>query len=139
MIGGNHRSAHFVGRRRELLAAQELLQALQRGEGHALVLSGPAGIGKTTLLAEIVAMAKAQGLTIRFVQGSPAETSLPYSSLQTLLRPDGPVLSDGELRQAVGLGDASLPPTGGSPSRHRSPPRPPLVVDSRIANAGRRR
>ncbi len=67
-------------RRLEVLVAQA-----RAGVGGSLVLSGPAGIGKTTLLhfaAEI-----ATDCQVLRATGSPTETGLPYAALSQLLEP----------------------------------------------------
>jgi DNA-binding SARP family transcriptional activator/tetratricopeptide (TPR) repeat protein len=53
----------FVGRTRELVTARELVKSVRGGRRRTLVIQGAAGIGKSRLLAEIVAEAEAFGCT----------------------------------------------------------------------------
>jgi DNA-binding CsgD family transcriptional regulator len=79
----------IISRVAELRRLDELLIALMRGEGGALIVHGDAGIGKTTLLK---ALAERSGDAVTVVRACGAETEmeLPFSALADLL---GPVLS----------------------------------------------
>ena len=61
------------------------MRRLAPGSGGSLVLSGPAGIGKTTLLQ--FAAEKATGCQVLWATGSPVETGLPYAALSQLVAP----------------------------------------------------
>jgi len=76
----------IVSRIAELARLDDLLAALGRGEGGALVVHGEAGIGKTTLLEELVERC---GDTITVVRACGAETEaeLAFSALTDLLYP----------------------------------------------------
>ena len=79
----------IISREAELRRLDDLLTALIRGEGGALIVHGDAGIGKTTLLN---ALAERSGDAVTVVRACGAETEmeLPFSALADLL---GPVLS----------------------------------------------
>jgi DNA-binding CsgD family transcriptional regulator len=65
---------------------ESLLSAVRlQGRGGSLVLSGPPGIGKTTLLN--FAEEKAEGFQVLRAKGSPAEVGMPYSGLMPVLTP----------------------------------------------------
>src|SRR5438132_11245756 len=76
----------LIGRARELSVLRDLLDRLPR-EGGALVLRGDAGIGKTVLLADAPARAKAAGFQVLTATGVQSETHLPFPGLHPLLRP----------------------------------------------------
>jgi len=73
-----------VGRERELQAAAEFLDELERGPA-VLVLEGEPGIGKTTLWHEATALA--EGRRVRVLASRPAESdrSLSFAALADLL------------------------------------------------------
>ncbi|MDQ4092914.1 MAG: ATP-binding protein [Actinomycetota bacterium] len=54
----------FLGRSLELAALRRVLRDVRRGAGKAAVLRGEAGIGKTRLLAEILAHAEEDGFQV---------------------------------------------------------------------------
>jgi DNA-binding winged helix-turn-helix (wHTH) protein/tetratricopeptide (TPR) repeat protein len=57
-------SAPLVGREGELARVEEIVRDAVAGRARVLVVSGEPGIGKTRLLDEIAARAKAQGMTV---------------------------------------------------------------------------
>ena len=67
------------------MLAEDLLGSLGRGPG-ALVLEGPAGIGKTRLWLETAGLAEAQGLTVLRTRPMPADARLVFGGLADLLR-----------------------------------------------------
>jgi class 3 adenylate cyclase/tetratricopeptide (TPR) repeat protein len=59
------RRSPFVGRQAELRQLQSLLDVCRReGDGHAVLLRGEAGIGKTRLLEEVMALARREGFAL---------------------------------------------------------------------------
>jgi hypothetical protein len=73
-----------VGREREFAAAEAFLDGLRAGAG-ALVLEGEAGIGKTTVLQEIVEAAGDRSYGVLSCRPAEAETKLSFVSLGDLL------------------------------------------------------
>jgi DNA-binding SARP family transcriptional activator/DNA-binding GntR family transcriptional regulator len=78
----------FAGRVEELAVLADALDAAGEGHGNAVLIAGPAGIGKTRLVDELAALARARGATVlggRSIQlvGS----GLPYLPLVDALRP----------------------------------------------------
>src|SRR3954470_9739898 len=72
------RAAQLVGRTAELAALDEALSELERGRPSAIELVGPAGIGKTRLLAELGARADARGHLVLSGSASELERDLPF-------------------------------------------------------------
>ncbi|HEY8582426.1 MAG TPA: ATP-binding protein, partial [Capillimicrobium sp.] len=75
------------GRARERALIAELLDGLAGGAGGAVLLDGPAGIGKSTLLDEAASRAAASGARVLRARGYEAEADIPYAGLADLLRP----------------------------------------------------
>ena len=71
----------LLGRERELRA----LLALVDGPGGVAVVHGPAGIGKSALLAAVRAQAQRRGLPVHAAAGVAPEAALPYAALERLL------------------------------------------------------
>ena len=69
----------------------ELLEAARTGTGGVLVVHGEPGVGKSTLLADLVRAARQPGseppMTVLRTQGIESEAPLPFAALQRLLRP----------------------------------------------------
>src|SRR3954464_966712 len=87
MLGtADHEAQPMLGRRRE----QELLMSLLANvtaRGHALVLRGEPGIGKSCLLSATAAAARRRGMAVLTTAGVHSETHLPFAGLHQLLRP----------------------------------------------------
>lgn len=74
----------IVSRARELEAIERFAEAVPEGPV-ALVLMGPAGIGKTTLWAEALARAEARGYRVLSSRPTEAEARLSYAALTDLV------------------------------------------------------
>jgi len=75
----------FTGRTAALQALREAWEAAARGKGSTVIVSGEAGVGKTRLLAELVALAESQGG--RFALGTTAAVETePYQPVAEALR-----------------------------------------------------
>jgi DNA-binding CsgD family transcriptional regulator len=68
-----------------MTAAEALVDAATKGSGTVLVITGPAGIGKTALLAHVVANGGDRGCLVLQTNGVPTETNLPFAGLHQLL------------------------------------------------------
>lgn len=75
------------GRTTERSAVEALLADAREGTSGVLVVRGEPGIGKTTLLASVVAAAEAAGIPVVRGSGVEFEAELPYAGLTLLLRP----------------------------------------------------
>ena len=70
--------SRFVGRIPELAALDEALAAVESGAPRAVALAGPAGIGKTRLLAELERIADERGCLVLSGSASELELDLPF-------------------------------------------------------------
>lgn len=79
----------LVGRGREHRRLVELLvEAIDR-KGHAVLVVGEAGAGKTALVDDTTRLARAHGLTVVAAHGASAEGHLAYQAWRDALRPHG--------------------------------------------------
>src|SRR5919108_1303347 len=74
----------LVEREREVAALAALLDALPEGEGRVAWIEGPAGIGKSTLLAEERRRAAASGVQLLAARGSELEREFPFGVVRQL-------------------------------------------------------
>jgi DNA-binding SARP family transcriptional activator/tetratricopeptide (TPR) repeat protein len=72
-------SPPLVGRERELAAVDELLSRVSDGRGGTLLITGPAGIGKSTLLAHARRTAAGRGWRVGHGSASALEAPWPYA------------------------------------------------------------
>jgi DNA-binding CsgD family transcriptional regulator len=101
------------GRRREAEVLDRLIDAVRAGDGHALVVRGEPGVGKTALLDYLAE--HASGCRMARAAGIESEMELAYAGLHQLLTPmlgrlerlPGP--QGAALRTAFGLGTGSAP------------------------------
>ena len=97
--------ARLVGRDVELAAIEGVIGPLHRGR--LLVIEGPPGIGKTALLTETKALARAAGMEVLGARGSELEHSFSYGVVRQLFDPYLPLVPAGEraelLAGAAGL------------------------------------
>jgi DNA-binding SARP family transcriptional activator/RecA/RadA recombinase len=81
----------FVGREAPFAALCRAWDAAAHGAGSTVVVSGEAGIGKSRLIAELVARAQSQGGRVAFGATTPVEAE-PYQSVVDALRGALPIL-----------------------------------------------
>ncbi|MFG2884326.1 ATP-binding protein [Streptomyces sp. NPDC048297] len=93
----------------EVAVAREAVEALCTRSadsggrrGGLLFLSGAAGLGKTTLLAEIRGMAAARGCTVLSARGSEQEHTVPFHVVRQLLQPVLASCAEAERREIFG-------------------------------------
>ena len=115
----------LLEREAQLAAADVDLHRLAAGTGRVMLLEGPAGIGKTALLAAIGERARGFGVSVHHASGDDLLSSLPYGVATRLLLPavsglepaarralmDGPARLGVELLRGVsaGVGSAGGP------------------------------
>src|SRR5215217_128097 len=71
-------ATRLVGRTEELRRIDAALADVRAGRPHALEVSGPAGMGKTRLLGELVARAEARGDLVLAGAGAELERDMPF-------------------------------------------------------------
>ncbi len=98
----------LIGRRAELAALQECIEATARGQGGVVLLSGEAGIGKSRLMAELQRPAEAQGFQLLSGQCFPTDRSCPYAPLLDLLRAFLAPFSSAQIATALGASAHAL-------------------------------
>lgn len=103
----------LVGREFELAVIRERLTLLP-DEGSSLVIEGPAGIGKTSVLAAATEMARRAGAVVVEIAGTESETMAPFVGLERLLHPIASASTDLPLVQrralSIALGQSIGPP-----------------------------
>jgi len=106
-----HTERGLIGRDREMRMLTERIDAIADRAGGTLVLRGPAGIGKSSLVDAARTHAAARGLQTLSTTGIQSESQLPFAGLHQLLRP---VLDDVDrlpatngkaIRSALGMSD----------------------------------
>lgn len=86
MLAPSEDRAPLLGRSAEIEVLTGLLDDVER-TGAALVLRGDPGIGKSRLLAEVIALAEQREMNVLATRGVQSEARLAFAGLQQLLRP----------------------------------------------------
>ena len=124
----------FVGREVELATLTERLQLAVDGSGNAVVLWGPAGMGKTRLVFEFCRVATLRGITVVGVGCARDESAQPMSFfiqlMQTLIELPGALGASPDavtqIRRLIGLRSG----TENSDQDHRDASTPKRVVQA---------
>ncbi|HUG47914.1 MAG TPA: AAA family ATPase, partial [Candidatus Limnocylindria bacterium] len=126
----------LVGRQAELTGVQRFVHALSEGRAasHALLIAGPAGIGKTSLWLSAAASAEQAGYRVLRARPSDTEATFAYAALLDLLRdelgallPRLPGQQRTTLQRALGLSEEAAPPAPATGD--------PQLVQAAAANA----
>ena len=119
----------LIGRQRELALCASLLDEAVEGRGSVVALSGEAGIGKSRLARELLAIARARGFLALSGTACPYQGGLSYAPMLEALRPLVATDNPGRARLVEGLADLGRlfvglplpPPTSvGDPSLERT-------------------
>ena len=97
----------LVERAAEMRRIRSVIDAAPRGAGALLVVEGPAGIGKSRLLAEASAHAEHAGLQVLRARGGALERDLAYGAIRLLLERPLAALTEPERGDVLG-GAAAL-------------------------------
>jgi DNA-binding CsgD family transcriptional regulator len=84
---GDSDLASLRERERELAVLERRLADAEAGRGRLVVVEGPAGIGKTALLAAGRTLAEARGVTVLAARGAPLERDFSYGGVRQLFEP----------------------------------------------------
>jgi predicted ATPase len=99
--------AHLLEREDDLREAAGLLAAAKEGGGSALLIEGPAGIGKSALIRAVREQAPALGFTVLAARGAELERDFSFGVVRQLFEPALAAAADGE-REAILAGAAGL-------------------------------
>jgi len=106
----------LIGREPESRRIAELLDRVSE-RGRALLVRGPAGVGKSALLADAADQARRRGMTVLAATGVQAEANLPFAALHLLLRPLLPLAENLPAAQRAAIRTAFGESDGPAPSR----------------------
>jgi class 3 adenylate cyclase len=94
----------LLERAEELAALNAAITASHGADGRVVVIEGPPGIGKSSLLAEARARAAASGLAVVQARGSELESAFSFGVVRQLFEP---ILAKDDLERAVTLLDGA--------------------------------
>ncbi|HEX8122225.1 MAG TPA: AAA family ATPase [Solirubrobacteraceae bacterium] len=77
----------LLERAAEVAALDAMLDAVERGEGGCALIEGPAGIGKTRLVRELVARAQTRGVKVALARGTELERDFAFGGVRQLFEP----------------------------------------------------
>ncbi|MFQ6849309.1 AAA family ATPase [Streptomyces sp. 35M1] len=97
----------LYGRDGELATLENLLALLRRGDGGALVLAAPPGLGRTALLRAAAETHRERG-PVLWATAASSERAVPYSGLRALLGSD--VVGSGAAASDAGVATGALAP-----------------------------
>ncbi|WP_032761568.1 helix-turn-helix transcriptional regulator [Streptomyces sp. CNS654] len=102
-----HSPLRLYGRDDELATLENLLALLRRGDGGALVLAAPPGLGRTALLRAAAETHRERG-PVLWATAASSERAVPYSGLRALLGSD--VAGSGAAASDAGVATGALAP-----------------------------
>ena len=122
------RAELLLERDRELESLRAALAEAVGGEGRLALVEGPAGIGKSRLLAELRGRARRRTMRVLAARGSELEREFPFGVVRQLFEPPSAT------RTPASAGSPAPPrPRGRSSRLPSSTPRPPARRDLRRA------
>jgi class 3 adenylate cyclase len=104
-VGARVRAPSLVGREEELAAVESSLAAARSGTGTMLLVEGPAGIGKTSLLRAARERAAERGMTVLHARATELERDYPMGVARQALEP---AIRSGQDRDRLLRGAAKL-------------------------------
>ncbi|MFD9354471.1 ATP-binding protein [Streptomyces sp. NPDC060031] len=117
----------MLERETELATVDEALELLTGpdADGALLAFSGPAGLGKTTLLAEVRRRSHAKACTVLAARGGEQEQNQPFHVARQLIQPQLAGAPDEELRAVLGSWYSIVGPALGLCAPEQGPPPDP--------------
>src|SRR4051794_39757483 len=91
----------LIERESELLELTDMLEEARAGDGRMAIVEGPAGIGKSRLLAELGARADGAGITALCARGEELEQSFAFGVFRQLLERPVEQLDGAERRRVL--------------------------------------
>ncbi len=91
----------LLERESELAAIGELIRVARAGRGRAVLVEGPAGIGKTALLERARSGAHSAGMEVLFACGGELEAEFPYGIVRQLFEAELASMPEEERRQVL--------------------------------------
>ncbi|HEX8105850.1 MAG TPA: AAA family ATPase, partial [Solirubrobacteraceae bacterium] len=82
-----HRHPHLLERNGELRALLTALERATAADGRLILVEGPAGVGKSALMAAAAAEARRRGVRVLWASGSELERDLPFGAIRQLFEP----------------------------------------------------
>lgn len=107
----------LLERARELTRLRELLGSVREGSGAAVVIEGPAGTGKTSLLAAGVVIARQTGMRTMTARAGQLERDLAWNPVRQLFAPTLDAAEPQLLEGAAALAKPALGIAGGNTNR----------------------
>ena len=86
-LSGDLEVGSLLERERELVLLERCVADAERARGGLVVIDGPAGIGKTSLLRAVTALARGRGLTVLAARGAPLEQNFSFGAVRQLFEP----------------------------------------------------
>ena len=118
----------LLERERELAAIERALDRLAEGVGSMVLVEGPAGIGKTALLAAATDLAKERGVLVRSARGGQLEREMPFGIARQLFEVVVERASDAEReRLLAGSAELALMALGGADPARTGPAGDPFA------------
>lgn len=87
MATGNERTGPLLERQHELGMLREAIASASDGRGSVVLVEGPAGIGKTRLLAAAASAASDAAFLVRQARGGEIERDMPFGLVRQLFEP----------------------------------------------------
>jgi tetratricopeptide (TPR) repeat protein len=121
MVAGSGSASSFVGRGEAVEALHRRFEDVRQGTGAVTLLVGDTGVGKSTLIAELVQEIRSRGIRVMVGRGLALDDPPPFSLIQSAIESarDDPLLHADEepafgggpmlIGFAPGLGDAAFP------------------------------
>ena len=123
--------ARLVGRERELATLRGLMASAAGGNGSVVMVFGEPGIGKTRLVGEAAALARAEGATVCFGTCYEREGRPPYAPWDEVLTQYARALEPGSFPQGVRESAAIVAPEFDFVSAESHRLKPPLELADR--------